>query len=661
MLSFPKVSLGPMKFRILSALLLSAVQLSAQEGKVASCAEGKQLHFRSLAKTAVASPLEEAYDVKYVKLDVSLTNTSIALSGNVQTRAVARVPMSQYVFELNNSLIIDSVKVNGVTQPLTTSGIVRTVNLSTGLAAGAVFTAQVWYRGTPTPASAGASVGIYNRASPSWGNRVTYTLSEPYGAKDWWPCKQSLQDKIDSSDVWITVPDSLKAGSNGILQSVTALSGNRKRYEWQSRAPIDHYLISVAVANYVDYSFYARFTGSTDSVLVQNYIYSNPLTLPYFKGAIDSTAQQLDYFSQLFGRYPFWQEKYGHCMAPLDGGMEHQTMSTMANFLDILVPHELAHQWFGDYVTCASWRDIWLNEGFASYSEYLYYAYFKGAAAARADILDKHNNRFSGVTTVPTGSLYVDDTTDDERIFSGRLTYNKGASVVHMLRFLAPSDSVFFASLRGYLQHFANSTATTDSFRIVVQPYYNRPLDTFINEWVYGEGFPIYSARWNATGGRAYVNLMQQGSAPQSVPVFHYPVQVRLNGVLGDTTIVVEMRNASETIAINWTKPVSGITIDPNEWIPHQTGTVTQDASLQVKGIVSEEKLLVAPNPSHTAWTISGIDNGHWQLLDISGRLLLEGQVETQPQIPAARLVPGIYQLQIVYKGRTITQRLVRD
>ncbi|RYD51015.1 MAG: T9SS type A sorting domain-containing protein [Sphingobacteriales bacterium] len=650
-----------MKFRILSALVLSALQLSAQENKVASCAEGKQFHLRALAKTAVASPLEEAYDVKYVKLDVALTNRSIALSGTAQTNAVARVPMSQYVFELNNSLLIDSVKVNGVNRTLTTSGIIRTVSLGASLPAGTAFTAQVWYRGTPTAPSANASVGIYNASSPSWGNAVTYTLSEPYGAKDWWPCKQSLQDKIDSSDVWITVPDSLKAGSNGLLKAVTALSGNRKRYEWQSRASIDHYLISVAVANYVDYSFYARFTGSTDSVLVQNYVYNNPLTLPYFKNAVDSTAMQLDYFSQLFGRYPFWKEKYGHCMAPLDGGMEHQTMSTMANFSGILVPHELAHQWFGDYVTCASWRDIWLNEGFAAYSEYLFNAHFKGTAAARADLISKHSNGRTGVTIVSNGSVYVDDTTDVDRIFSTRLTYNKGASVVHMLRFLAPTDSTFFASLRGYLQHFAYGTATTDSFKAVVQPYYNRSLDTFINEWVYGQGFPVYSARWNAAGGRVYVNLTQQGSAPQSVPVFHYPVQVKLAGFQGDTTIVVDMRSASETVAINWTKPVSGITIDPNEWIPHQIDNVTQDATLAVTTLHPEQTLLVAPNPSHTAWTISGIDQGHWQLLDISGRLLLEGQVEIQSQIPATRLVPGMYQLQIIHNGQTMTQRLVRD
>ncbi len=643
-----------MKFKILAGLLLSASQLSAQENTIESCAVNKQRHFRAVAKTAVAAPAEEDYDVKYVKLDIAMSNVATVISGNVLTKAVARVPMSQYVFELQNALTVDSVKINGAASTVTTSGIVRTASIAAPLPAGASFTAQVWYHGAPPATTA----GITTAKSPSWGNWVTYTLSESYEAKDWWPCKQSLQDKIDSSDVWITVADTLMAGSNGVLQNITSLPSNQKRYEWKSRYPIDYYLISAAVAKYVDYSYYVHFPGSTDSMRVQNYVYDNPQTLIRFQSVIDSVGPEILYYSDLFGRYPFWQEKYGHCMAPLGGGMEHQTMTTLGNFSGTVTPHELVHQWFGDYVTCATWKDIWLNEGFASYGEYLYLENFYGKATAQADMNSKHYNTWDGVTSATNGSVYVDDTTDENRIFSSRLTYNKGGSVVHMLRYLAPSDGVFFASLRAYLQHFAFGTAITDSFKTVVQPFYTRNLDPFINEWIYGEGHPVYDARWNATGGKVYVSLAQQGSAPQSVNVFHLPVEVLVSGPQGDTTIVVEMRGASELVSFVWNKPVSGITIDPVDWIPHVTNSVTQDGTLAVSA-VGERAFSVAPNPSHTAWYLVGFPAGAWQLSDISGRLLAEGK---GVEIGAANLPSGVYLLRVKGEnGAVQTVRLLRD
>jgi len=155
----------------------------------------------------------------------------------------------------------------------------------------------------------------------------------------------------------------LKAGSNGVLTAVTRTDATHLRYEWKERYPIDYYLISASVAPYVDYSYYVHFTGSYDSMLVQNYIYPNVLSSTYYKHVIDSTGMMIDYFSTLYSRYPFWKEKYGHCMAPLSGGMEHQTMTTIGYFSPTVVAHELSHQWFGDNATCATWSDIMMNEG----------------------------------------------------------------------------------------------------------------------------------------------------------------------------------------------------------------------------------------------------------------------------------------------------------
>ncbi|MBA7534332.1 hypothetical protein ES705_26578 [subsurface metagenome] len=173
-------------------------------------------------------------------------------------------------------------------------------------------------------------IGIYNRQETN-GASVTYTLSEPYFSKGWFPCKQDLPDKADSAYIFLTVPDSLMAGSNGLLTNIKQLDNGFKRYEWKTYFPIAYYLLSLSVADYIDYSFMAS-TADGDSVLVQNFIYNDSLYFKENKDDIDATAEMIELFSQKFGTYPFKQEKYGHCVAPMGGGMEHQTMTTLVNF-----------------------------------------------------------------------------------------------------------------------------------------------------------------------------------------------------------------------------------------------------------------------------------------------------------------------------------------
>src|SRR5690606_19223164 len=155
--------------------------------------------------------------------------------------------------------------------------------------------------------------------------------------------------------------------------------------------------------------------SATDSMLLQDYVYDHPDVLPFFREAMDSTEMMIRYFSEQLGRYPFYQEKYGHCLSPLWGGMEHQTMTTLRHFGFELVAHELAHQWFGDYVTCASWADIWLNEGFATYGEYLALRQLRGDTAARAWLRALHSSVTGNI--VQGGSVYVADTDNYHRIF----------------------------------------------------------------------------------------------------------------------------------------------------------------------------------------------------------------------------------------------------
>jgi len=662
----------------LAAALLLPVALHAQcpdetdarPSAAHQCSAHRQAAFRTMAnaKTAVASPDEDRYDVKYVKLDLAMTNTSTTLSGLATTRAVVVAStMPTYVFELDPLLTVDSVKINGALRTFTTSGVVRTVSLAAALAQGSVFIAEVWYRGTPGGQGGFFTNGLSNASSPTWQTQVTWSLSQPYNANDWWPCKQSLQDKIDSCDVWVRVANSnLKAGSNGVLRAVTTLPGGVTRYEWAHRYPIDYYLISVAVAPYVDYSFNVSLPGVATPLLYQNFVYSNPGTLPFWKSRIDSVAGMIQHFSALFGSYPFSKEKYGHCMAPLGGGMEHQTMTTQGTFDVLLSAHELGHQWWGDWVTCATWKDIWLNEGFASYSEYLYRQQFQSAAAAAAHMQDVHNSvMFPGGTIDATGSVYVPDTTSESRLFSSRLTYDKGSAVVHTLRYAVGSDSVFFPALRAYGQQYAFGNANTEGFKASMEASTGLDLDTFFAQWVYGEGFPRFGARWNQTGADVVIEVFNSNVNTASPNTFFAtPVDVRFTSAAGDTVVRLYQGAAVQRFEFSWGKTVTGLSFDPSNWLMNTEGSIARDFSLlSVREAAAGAGFKVSPNPSSTAWRVGGLPTGaSARLTDLAGRTLWTGAVPAgEFSIPVQNLPAGIYLLDVSSAAGRQAVRLLRQ
>jgi len=609
---------------------------------------------------SIADSRENDYDVTYVKLDVKADNRSNYLEGRAYTRAaVTAGSMNAYVFELVPAYTVDEVRVNGSIMPLTTSGPVRIVQLPAPLPAGASFEAEVHYRGQAAVGEGFFSAGIRTELAPAWNTQVTYTLSEPFAARDWWPCKQSLQDKIDSSDIWITVPDSLKAGSNGILERVTPLTGGFSRYEWKSRNRIDYYLLSFAAGVYTDYSYYMHFDGSSDSMLVQNYVYASRGALESYKAQIDSTALMVNYFSGLFGRYPFWEEKYGHCITPLGGGMEHQTMTTLNNFGSALVAHELGHQWFGDHVTCGTWSDIWLNEGFASYLAYLYNGYAHGDAAARTDMHSIHSN----VLAEPAGSVYCYDTTDVSRIFSGRLSYSKGAAVIHTLRFVFRNDSLFFAMLRDYLQLYGGHTATTEQFKAHAAAYYGSDLDIFFDQWIYKEGYPVYTGSWNQVADRMIVRLVQTTSAPGSVALFRTPLELRFMAADGtDTLVRVENDLADQRYVFGWPgKVITGMEIDPQNNVLNRVDDLVRDYALLSPAGPDTTLFLVYPNPSGGNWQVAGIPPGcTLRLTDASGRLLWKGSAYrgSSVSINQPLIARGVYFLHLYKEG--VTNRVLK-
>jgi aminopeptidase N len=583
--------------------------------------KNKQLKSNTLSISQISQT--EKYDVHFYFLDVSLTNLSTEIGGTVEIHATARENLDSALFELFQTFNITEIRVDGT--PVQFGRNLSAVKAPVNATTGQTFIIAIDYNGTPPTAATNplGGSGMTNASSPSWGNQVTWSLSQPFSAYEWWPCKQSLTDKADSCSVWITVPSTCKAGSNGILKNVTDLGNGTSRYEWKHRHAIDYYLISVAVAEYVEYNVYANPVGSATPVLIQNYIYNNPQTLPNFQADIDETTDFLELFSELFGPYPFADEKYGHCMAPISGGMEHQTMTSQGFFEKSLTAHELGHQWFGDHVTCASWADIWVNEGFASYSEQLMLENLYPSEAAQ-NMLEVHND----IKSQTGGSVWVQDSLNENRIFSGRLTYNKGAAIIHTARFMLNDDELFFGALQNFQQDFADSVARGMDVKEAWEQASGIDMTNFFNEWYYGEGYPTYSTKWNSTNGSLHLQINQTTSKPSVTPLFTNPLEIKFarQGAL-DTTIRFAITSNSENFVIPSIGTVTGISgIDPNNWVINSNGTNVYDGNFlaEINSLTASNTIAIYPNPASEQVFISLSDNRKvsvW-LSDINGKIL---------------------------------------
>jgi len=558
-------------------------------------------------------------------------------------KATALVPIDTVLYELFSTLSISSVSLNGVNVPFTRTN--SAVKIGVNYPAGTVFTVRTNYSGTPPTAQTNplGGSGMSYATSPSWGNEVVWSLSEPFCAYEWWPCKQSLTDKADSCDVNITVPNSCKAGSNGILTQVVDLGNGTSRYEWKHRHAIDYYLISVAVAEYVEYNVYANPQGAQAPILIQNFIYNNPQTLPNFQADINETADFLELFYGLYGPYPFEDEKYGHCMAPFSGGMEHQTMTTQGFFNPTLTAHELGHQWWGDYVTCASWCDIWVNEGFASYSEQLMLENLYPGQEIQ-NMQSVHNN----VMSQPGGSVWVLDSLNESRIFSGRLTYDKGAAIIHTMRYMVNNDNLFLSILQNFLSNKAFGTAFGVDVRDAFTAASGIDFTAFFDEWYFGEGFPTYSVQWKQVGNDALVQISHTSSMPNVTPTFTNPIDLKfVRPGNADTTIRFNITGNSNLFQINGIGTINNsITIDPNNWVLNQNGTVTMNQVLNLEAINEPIGMSLFPNPVEDQLTLLNVpQNSSYKLYDMFGRIKLSGKAINGEVLSVSALSPGTYLL----------------
>jgi len=587
------------------------------------------------------SPNTLNYDLLYQRLELNLDPAVRYISGDVTSHFKANSLMSEIYFDFSTNLTVSQVKYKG--QPVTFSQLSTKeikIQLGQSLAAGAVDSLTISYAGTP---GAYGSAGEAFAISTQGGTPVLYTLNEPYGAQEWFPTKQSMNDKIEKVDLVITTPGAYNVAGNGKLISETTLTDGKKRTFWQTNYPIPAYLIALGITNYVKIND----TMGTPPFPFVNYVYPSTANNNSAMNNIAWTKEAMNLFETYFGPYPYREEKYGHMQFNWGGGMEHATMSSMGSFGKVLIAHELAHQWFGDKVTCKTWNEIWLNEGFATFGEHLVNEKLLMSASQFQNYLQ---GEMDYITSSAGGSVYVADSQlgNTDAVFSGRLSYSKAGYVVRMMKWIL-GEEVFYQALKDFHNRpqLAYSYAGTEDLENSVLQTSGVDLSGFFQDWIYGQGYPSYQIKWNQTTAQQLVIKVNQTQSHSSVNYFELPLPVRIKGTNGEVLnlkLENSMNGQSFTVPVNFT--VSTVTFNDEKHLVTRNSTVTKDGTLLSATDPTAEKMAVFPNPVRDLLYIKGLKNTEqFEIYSIDGKRILNGK--TSNMIDVRSLPAGFYLLKL--------------
>jgi len=565
-------------------------------------------------------PGDISYDVTYYKLDLKIDHiffNSNYIKGSVTTKAKAlNNNFNSFYLELMNSLMVDSVTSTLGNIVYSHNNNKINIQLPVILNYGEEFNVTVYYQGVPGSSGLGSFEFTTHQ-----GNPIIWSLSEPYGSMDWWPCKDTPEDKADSADIWITAHGFFTSASNGKLIEIVNNGNNTKTYKWKVSYPIATYLISVAMTNYDEYTHdYVALDGS----IMKLHHFTYPENWSETRRLqMEATSDMIHEFAKMFGEYPFLREKYGHAEFSWGGGMEHQTLTSIVAFSTNLVSHELAHQWFGDMITCKDWHNIWLNEGFATYCEALYTEKKQGFNAYKSAMQGELSAAKNAV-----GTLYCQDIANVNNIFSGARSYSKGAAVLHMLRWVI-GDSLFFKTLYNYANHpqLKYGVAVTEDFKNVAEQTSNTNLDYFFNQWVYGEGYPRYNVNIESVPNGVSYNIkmiVSQTNTTNNPDFFVMPIQIKYRVNSKDTLIT--LLNNQKVQEFNFVSPgkPTMFSFDPNGWLLKNVSlnlTGISDDEINIKDYKLEQNF---PNPfnpeTKIVYSLGKSDNVKLSVFDVLGK-----------------------------------------
>jgi aminopeptidase N len=510
----------------------------------------------------------QSLDQQHVDLNLRIDPQARTIQGTVSIHFNPTASISTLKLRLRNGLTVSAAEFDQRSIAADRRGSDLIFRLNPALSTGSRHTITVTYSGNPH-GTAGISGGMF--FSTHMGVPSATTLSEPFGSYNWWPCIDDLSDKF-TADISLTVPPGMLGASNGRLMDISNRSDQWTTYHWRESYPIANYLISANVTNYTSFSAHYRSRDRKTNMPIRYYVY--PEDLQQAAVNFQRVPNMIRTFAKLVGEYPFVKEKYGMVSFPWGGGMEHQTLTSIADGAagntgnhDLLFAHELAHQWFGDDVTCATWNDIWLNEGFATYFEILWAIRESGESEGlfMSQLYDDglYGGALGGSVHLSSGSSPFGDT---------GAVYDKGAWVLHMLKYVM-GPRQFFRAIRNYRASHSYSNASTADLMAACEAVYGKSLSWFFDEWVYTPKRPIYRVSFGQTGNSLNVTVHQIQShriANRTVDAKVYIMPLQLTAHFNDGSsqnFTVWNDQRKQTFTFDVSKTATSIGLDENHQI----------------------------------------------------------------------------------------------
>ncbi len=557
------------------------------------------LTYRPLVDEQLMDNCPHSFDVLNYNIALSIDFDNQMIYGDTKVTSVSeQADLSSINLDLT-VLTVDAVLRGSDTLNYVYSDPVLSIDLGRSYAVGDTLEVRVIYHGHPGNEGAGGFGGFWFDGAPVMAYQMGVGLraDPPSMGKYWVPCWDWPCDKA-TADYRITVPGTgKKVVCNGDLISVTIDSlASTATYVWSETHQIAPHLMTVHAR---------RYTELVDSTYSWIHYWVYPPDADIAKIHFQNVDIMMDSFIERYGAYPF--SKFGYAEAT-KGDMEHQTCVTHTaqavrpdHIYDWLLAHEMSHQWWGDCVSVNDWRDVWLSEGFATYSEAVFWEYAYGVAAYHSYM---QQNLMTPVFTSPENfPIY------DPAYLWGTTVYEKGGCVLHMLRHVV-GDSAFFASLAVYRQAYEYVSAVTTEFQQAVETVSGQDLDWFFNQWIYDKGWPEYEYSWRALdqGGQYALNLVID-QVQANGPVFTMPVDMKITTVAGDTLVTMWVDQVHKVYDLVLSAEPTAVEIDPDNWILNKAQEVPH-AGIE-EGVGREAEIAPAlwleqnaPNPFNPLTTI---------------------------------------------------------
>lgn len=565
-----------------------------------------------------------SYDVIHYDLNFDTVDAATqTLAGHTVIDLISREDaLASIDLDLMAPLVVSAVDLVGG-GALAFSHAADTLTIQFGAAApdsGDTVSVDVTYSGTPYHEPTGGFGGFWFSTFPNIGYSMGIGLDAdpPSMGRTWFPCYDWPCDKATMSLSATTILNR-SVVSNGLLVGVDSTATDHT-WHWEHDYPISTYLIAMSVV---------RYKTVADSIVTDPRI-----TAYHYASLADEAAVSFQFLDLMmealefrFGPYPF--DKFAFMTAP-KGDMEHQTCVTHASTLvdstnnyDDILSHEMTHMWFGDCVTYGDWRDIWLSEGFATYGEAVYREYKNGLG-------DYHWY----VTNALFGRVLASGATDGlygPSQYWGVVNYEKGGSVLHMLRGVLDNDALFFQALRDYKANFEYGNAVTSDFLASVNATVGEDLSWFFDPWVYGEGHPVYEYGWSwddVGGGQYRVDVVIR-QVQTTASLFDVPLDFRIETASGDFDFSERIDSAEQTVSFLVTAEPTGLVLDPDDWVldVQQLAPTSIDWSPAVGEAQALRLEAPRPNPfrdrAEIRYYVPTAGRVEIAVHDVSGRLVL--------------------------------------